>query len=70
MRLYRILPALALIALILDQVIAPAHHELRHALVGFATGLLFVLCFVGLNVKSITLKGNQRSSDSSSYPLS
>lgn len=69
-RLYRLLPTLALIALVLDQTIATTHHELRHGLVGFATGLLFVLSFVGLNIKSITLKGNEQPSDVHGYPLS
>jgi hypothetical protein len=55
-RLFRLLPLLSLIALILDQTISPKDHELRHGLVGFATGLLFVLSFVALNIKSVTLK--------------
>ncbi len=69
-RLFRLLPFLSLIALIIDQIISPQHHELRHGLVGFATGLLFVLSFVALNIKSVTLKKNDPSPHSRNYPLS
>ena len=48
---YRVLPTLALIALVLAQTVA-AHRVLWHdALLGFAMGLLIALCVAGFTAK-------------------
>jgi hypothetical protein len=67
--LYRVLPTLALLALILAQTLA-AHSTLwRDGLTGFATGLLIVLCVTGFSAKSITFHETKQTSGVERYPL-
>ncbi|MGA7156318.1 MAG: hypothetical protein WBY53_05705 [Acidobacteriaceae bacterium] len=48
---YRVLPALALIALILAQTLVAHNNLWRDFLVGFATGLVLILCVLGFTAK-------------------
>jgi hypothetical protein len=67
--LYRVMPTLALLALILAQTVAAKSAAWHDMLVGFATGLLIGLVVVGFNAKSITFKDTEQPSDVERYPL-
>lgn len=67
--LYRVLPTLALLALILAQTVAAHSDFWRDGLIGFATGMLVVLCVTGFSAKSITFHETEQPSDVERYPL-
>jgi uncharacterized BrkB/YihY/UPF0761 family membrane protein len=67
--LYRVLPSLAVVALILAQTVAAKNPAWHDTLVGFATGLLIILCVVGFSAKAIILKDTEQPSDVHRYPL-
>jgi hypothetical protein len=67
--LYRLMPALALIALILAQTIAAKSAVWHDMLIGFATGILIVLCVASFGAKAILFKDKEQSSDVHRYPL-
>ena len=67
--LYRVMPALALLALLLAQTIAAKNIAWQHVLVGFATGLLVALCAASFGAKAILFKNTEQPSDVHRYPL-
>jgi hypothetical protein len=67
--LYRVMPTLALIALVLAQTLAAKNAMWHDLLVGFGTGLLVVLCVVGFSAKAVIVKDTEQPSDVHRYPL-
>jgi hypothetical protein len=67
--LYRLLPTLALIALILAQTVAANHDVLRDALLGTATGLLLGVCVTAFTAKALPSREPKESSAVHHYPV-
>jgi hypothetical protein len=67
--LYRLLPTLALLALILAQTVAASHDVLRDALLGTATGLLIGVCVTAFTAKAIPTHEPKPSSAVHQYPV-
>ena len=67
--LYRLLPTLALLALILAQTVAANHDVLRDALIGTAIGLLIGVCVSAFSAKAIPSREPKHSSVVHQYPV-
>jgi hypothetical protein len=67
--LYRILPTIALVALILAQTLAANHDVLRDALVGTATGLLLAVCVSAFTAKALPSRASKPSTTVHQYPV-
>ena len=67
--LYRVMPTLALTALILAQTVIANNTLWRAAFIGFATGLLLVLCVAGFAAKPTPSHDSNPSSDVHRYPV-
>jgi hypothetical protein len=67
--LYRLLPTVALLALILAQTVAANHDVLRDALLGTATGLLLGVCVSAFSAKALPSRESKPSSDVHRYPV-
>jgi hypothetical protein len=67
--LYRLLPTLALLALILAQTVAANHDILRDTLLGTATGLLLGVCVSAFSAKAIRSHEPKPSSVVHRYPV-
>jgi len=67
--LYRVLPTLALLALILAQTIAANHDILRDTLEGTATGLLLAVCVFAFSAKPLPTRDPKPSSVVGQYPV-
>jgi hypothetical protein len=67
--LYRLLPTLALVALLLAQTVAANHDVLRSVLLGTATGLLIGVCVTAFSAKAIRSRAPKPSSAVHQYPV-